>query len=167
MGPRKARRPSENSASSSAENCGSNMAPPKSSGKGETAADHRPTDLTAKELGFTPKPMVGWFDPWQLIQTGIKTVLSTLFGTYAERRELLSVLGTDPVYTHTGDVAAGEDFWIDYTADLGDGFDSTFTVASLVAKPGISLAREGVTHALRRGRLLLFGGDEVYPTASR
>ena len=30
--------------------------------------------------------------------------------------------------------AEGEDFWFDYTADVGDGFDATYTVAALMAQ---------------------------------
>ncbi|MFF1384771.1 hypothetical protein ACFVWT_14520 [Arthrobacter sp. NPDC058288] len=52
--------------------------------------------------------------------------------------------------------------WLDFTADLGDGFDATYTVASLLAEE--SLLVEG--HDLRRGKVLVLGGDEVYPVAS-
>ncbi|SEI70636.1 hypothetical protein SAMN04487917_102143 [Arthrobacter sp. yr096] len=57
---------------------------------------------------------------------------------------------------------AAAELWLDYTADLGDGFDSTYTVASLLAQE--SLAVEG--HELPRGKVLVLGGDEVYPVAS-
>lgn len=54
------------------------------------------------------------------------------------------------------------ELWLDFTADLGDGFDATYTVASLLAQDSLSV--EG--HELPRGRVLVLGGDEVYPVAS-
>jgi len=47
-------------------------------------------------------------------------------------------------------------------ADIGDGFDPTYTIAYLLAQPGLTV--EG--QQLPRGEVLMFGGDEVYPTAS-
>ena len=61
-------------------------------------------------------------------------------------------------------------FRSDYVADLGDGWDSTYAVASLLASPSLTLSlRDGSTGPVKteRGRLLVMGGDEVYPTASR
>lgn len=55
------------------------------------------------------------------------------------------------------------DIWFDYLSDTGDGFDATFTMASLVAKETILL--EG--KELKRGRLIVLGGDEVYPDPTR
>lgn len=52
--------------------------------------------------------------------------------------------------------------WLDFTADLGDGFDATYTVASLLAEK--SLLVDG--HELSRGKVLVLGGDEVYPVAA-
>src|SRR5207248_5635984 len=45
---------------------------------------------------------------------------------------------------------------------LGDGFDSTFAVASLLANKELSLG----DLKLPRGQALILGGDEVYPAAS-
>lgn len=58
--------------------------------------------------------------------------------------------------------SGAEELWLDFTADLGDGFDSTYTVASLLAE--VSLEVDG--QKLRRGKVLVLGGDEVYPVAS-
>jgi len=52
--------------------------------------------------------------------------------------------------------------WLDFTADLGDGFDATYTVATLLAEK--SLPVDG--HELPRGKVLVLGGDEVYPVAA-
>lgn len=61
----------------------------------------------------------------------------------------------------SGDSGAAT-LWLDFTADLGDGFDATYTVASLLAEK--SLLVDG--HELSRGKVLVLGGDEVYPVAA-
>ncbi len=66
----------------------------------------------------------------------------------------------------------GGDFWFDYIADLGDGFDGTAPVAWLAGQESISIPddRSGELPSppahMPRGQLLVFGGDEVYPFAS-
>ena len=45
---------------------------------------------------------------------------------------------------------------------MGDGFDATYAIASLLAK--VKLVIDGVQ--LPRGSALILGGDEVYPTAT-
>ena len=50
--------------------------------------------------------------------------------------------------------------WIDYTSDVGEGFASTYSVATLLARAQLTV--DG--HATQRGKLLVLGGDEVYPS---
>lgn len=98
-----------------------------------------------------------WLLPSVLASIGLKAVLSGIFGAYADKRELQSSLPADG-YKH------GEDeLWFDFVADLGDGFDATYTVASLLAAPSIEPV-DGLR--LPRASLLVMGGDEVYPAAS-
>jgi len=124
--------------------------------------DDRPKDDSVEALGFTRRRMVNWFDPRLLFQTAVKVLLSTLFGAYADKRELLAVLNNEDEHDYSGE----QELWLDYAADLGDGWDSSYTVARLLAAE--SLAPEGLEgSALPRGRLLVFGGDEVYPVATR
>ena len=57
--------------------------------------------------------------------------------------------------------------WIDYVSDMGDGFDSTYSVARAVAAPALTIAAGGpggTPLTLPRGQLLIMGGDQVYPT---
>lgn len=119
---------------------------------------------TEAELGFEPRKMVGWFDPAQLTSTGMKALLSGIFGAYADKREIQAALhrpeGKDPFHHYEDE----EEIWFDFVADLGDGFDSTFTIASLLAKEGLTVKGVGT---LPRGRLLVLGGDQVYPTPQR
>src|SRR5262245_55233763 len=108
------------------------------------------------ELGFQPQPKVRWLSPSVLISAGIKTTLAGIFGSYADKRELQRGM---PSVIH----ACGEaELWFDFVADVGDGFDATYSVASLLAAPQLDLA--GTT--LPRGQMLVMGGDEVYPAAS-
>jgi Calcineurin-like phosphoesterase len=53
--------------------------------------------------------------------------------------------------------------WLDYVSDLGEGFDSTYAIAYLLAQDSIEI--DG--HLLPRGEVLVMGGDQVYPTATR
>lgn len=85
--------------------------------------------------------------------------------------------------------AATDDFWFDYVADLGDAFDPTMAIAWLVGRRGLNKAdidpqlemdaefgipddiplppESIVPDYLPRGQLLVFGGDQVYPSGTR
>jgi hypothetical protein len=117
---------------------------------------------TPSELKFTPQPMVGWFNPRQLLSTGVQALLSEVIGSYADKRELQAALRGNPG-PHT-DYANSDEIWVDFVADLGDGFDSTYSVASLLAQPTLTV--DG-TEDTPRGRVLIMGGDQVYPVARR
>jgi hypothetical protein len=118
----------------------------------------RPTDLSPQQLGFSPQRPVGWLQPVQLSGTALRVILSHLFGAYLDKRELQNALPAR-VYDEG---ANRDELWLDFVADLGDGFDPTYTVAYLLGRP--SLTVDG--HELARGKVLMMGGDEVYPTAS-
>jgi hypothetical protein len=117
-----------------------------------------------KDFDFEQREMVDWLAPGQLIQTGIKAVVSDVFGSYADKRDVMAALDPDPKLDDTFSTA--DELWIDYVADLGDGFDSTYTVARLLAAPRLSLQRGGRAYDLPRGQVLVMGGDQVYPTSS-
>jgi hypothetical protein len=128
----------------------------------------RPSSLDPKELGFTPRPPVPWLAPMLLLSTGLRALLSALFGAYLDKRELQHAL-PDGVNDEPG--TDGE-LWLDYVADLGDGFHGTYSIAYLLAQPHLDVdggaAEGGGSSAVRlpRGQVLLMGGDQVYPTAS-
>ncbi|MDG4763409.1 metallophosphoesterase [Solwaraspora sp. WMMD406] len=132
---------------------------PASSDDDTRPARPRPRSLDPKELGFTPRPPVPWLAPLLLLSTGLRTLLAALFGAYLDKRELQSALPDD---VHSHDSVDGE-LWIDYVADLGDGFPATYSLAYLLAQP--DLAIDGAVR-LPRGDLLVMGGDQVYPSAS-
>ncbi|QOZ45525.1 hypothetical protein XH89_20075 [Bradyrhizobium sp. CCBAU 53340] len=123
--------------------------------------------------------MTGWFGPSLLLKLLWRVIVSDLFGQYADRRLIVAAL--DPVkpeelverarqfmpggdneelWTFTPDQDGA--LWIDWVADLGDGFDSTYAIASLLARDTLLVDDQ----TLPRGQLLVMGGDEVYPTAS-
>lgn len=156
-------------------------------------ADHESCPATPKseepeDLGFERRKMVDWLSPTELARTGVKAVLSGVFGAYADKREVMAALypgnqaelenfaadaeartataSLHPRPAVDGDYSGQGEIWFDYIADLGDGFNSTYTMARLVAQKQLSLSRGGTTLDLPRGQLLVMGGDQVYPTAS-
>ncbi|ONI33679.1 hypothetical protein PRUPE_1G440500 [Prunus persica] len=59
-----------------------------------------------------------------------------------------------------------DDLWFDFMADTGDGGNSSYTVARLIAQPSININRDDSMLHLPRGDLLLIGGDLAYPNPS-
>jgi hypothetical protein len=102
--------------------------------------------------------MVRWFDPHLLVDTAVRVLLSGMFSSYADSRELQAREPAEVL-----DRSAHPDLWLDYVADLGDGWNSTYTVARLLAAEELELERDGETHRTERGRILVMGGDAVYP----
>ncbi|MFY1688431.1 metallophosphoesterase family protein [Plantactinospora sp. WMMB782] len=124
----------------------------------QPAAPPRPGSLDPRELGFTPQRPVPWLAPLLLISTGLRTLLALLFGAYLDKRELQGSLPG----TVSRQVGPDGDLWLDFVADLGDGFNATYSVAYLLSRRDLEV--DG--HRLPRGQMLLMGGDQVYPTAS-
>jgi len=120
------------------------------------AANARPT---------VKKQMAAWYDPRLLAGTGIRTIVSSLFGEFADKREAIAASNAVEPTPADGEFDyskyGGQDFWFDYLADTGDGWNPTFAMARLVAKESL------LDGKLPRGRLLILGGDQVYPTASK
>jgi hypothetical protein len=124
--------------------------------------------------------MVGWFGFTALYSTGVHSVLSKVFGSYSDQRLIQALADKASVdeivkrydYSALDCSASGAargtrpdgEVWVDYLADTGDGFDSTFAIASLVAARSLEI--EGAGEPLPGGQLLVMGGDQVYPFAS-
>jgi len=121
---------------------------------------------TAKKM-----PMVGWFDPSQLAQTAVEVVISTLFGRHADRRliEAVAMIGDKTeAFDYSDKFDEAGEFWLDYAADVGDGWNSTYAVAHWISRDQLSLKDgSGTEHETKRGHVLVLGGDEVYPTPNR
>lgn len=124
--------------------------------------------------------MVHWYNPKLLARVGVRTVISSVFGQYADQRlvqaatdqasveELFSRYDySDPNAPDARRRLKVDDdgtFWIDYIADTGDGFGSTYTMAYLLAKESLDVPGAG---ELKAGDILIMGGDECYPQATR
>lgn len=115
--------------------------------------------------------MVHWFNPLLLYKLLNNVVTSAMFGQYADRRLIVAALDTVPLDKHLERATALVDklspdgagpVWLDFVADLGDGFDSTYAVACVLARKEWEFEGE----KLPRGQLLVMGGDEVYPLAN-
>ncbi|HEX8116956.1 MAG TPA: metallophosphoesterase [Pyrinomonadaceae bacterium] len=159
-------------------------APPTRPKEEKCAADDKPV---CEKKNAPRLPMVGWYDPRQLFKTGIEVAISTVFGRHSDFR-IVEALSSDPTEIYNYAVHYNDDLhdtckpdpsrprdsiWIDYVGDVGDGWNSTYAVAYHLAQPEHAFEyRDPKTGAARqwetkRGDVLVFGGDQVYPTASR
>ena len=94
--------------------------------------------------------MVSWYATGELIRTASQVLQSTMFGRHSDYRLIEALAETGPGETpydyrfHYKADAQGEpaidrdrprdEIWIDYVADLGDCWDSTYAVAHELAK---------------------------------
>ena len=83
------------------------------------------------DLGFVRRPMVRWLDPHQLIDTAGRVLASGFSMSYTDSRLLQALFPCDVV-----DRSDAHELWFDYVSDLGDGWNPTYTVASLLAYGG-------------------------------
>ncbi|HEY6737737.1 MAG TPA: hypothetical protein VI076_02725, partial [Actinopolymorphaceae bacterium] len=128
----------------------------------------RPADLTPRELGFVRRSPVGWLSPPLLLATAVRVLGLTFFGAYLDKRELQNALPAR-AYDHVDDTDEADEFWLDFVADLGDGFDATYSIAWLLAQPSLPVdpgtaVDDDSPLNLPRGHVLVMGGDQVYPT---
>ena len=125
---------------------------------------------TIEQLAGYPS-MTGWFKPGLLSKLILRVIISDIFGQYADRRLIEAALDTvsDSEIQTRNDISeilqkdSNGAVWIDFVADLGDGFDATYAIAYMLGQKNLTV--DGKT--LPRGGALFMGGDEVYPTASR
>ena len=104
--------------------------------------------------------MVHWYQPWLLIQIGVRALVATVIGQIADNRELQAV--DYRKQDNLWDYSDSEDLWLDFVADIGDGWEASHAVACALAKDSIDA---NGAH-LPRAKLLLIGGDLVYPDPS-
>jgi hypothetical protein len=110
-----------------------------------------------EEPRWRPARMTGWFNPKVMSQSAMMLVTANIFGRHSDTR-LIEALGSQPQEIFDYSSEAG-DFWLDYVADLGDGWNPTYAIAD-------ALAADTVLDT-ERGRVLVMGGDLVYPYPSR
>jgi hypothetical protein len=135
--------------------------------------------------GTLPR-MVDWYDPRLLARIGIREMVSHTLGQYADQRLLQATSDRvrdeselvarydysvtdpkqrafDPRRTVKTDAEGG--VWVDYIADLGDGFEPTYAMAYLMAADALEI--DGADRPLEAGQILVLGGDQAYPQATR
>jgi hypothetical protein len=112
------------------------------------------------------RKMVGWYDPKVLARSAVLVTIANLFGRHSDTR-LIEALASQP-QQHFSFADGRRELWLDFVADLGDGWNSTYAIASSLAEAELSVAApDGTVEITRGGDVLVFGGDEVYPYPSK
>lgn len=124
--------------------------------------------------------MVDWFDPKLLAKVGMRSVISATLGQYTDQRLIQAATDNvsegalrvrydySPTSSHPAEAIhpdANGAVWVDYIADLGDGFESTYAMAYMLAADELKV--DGEDRYLPAGQLLIMGGDQVYPDATK
>lgn len=126
---------------------------------------------------FKPQKPVKWFDFTGLINTFRMVSLSADILSIIDKREVQTAMGKD-----SGNELINNDFnedkdefWFDFIADTGDGFDSTTTVFYHLTRDQYTYTfkneKDRDKHdeheiTLKKGSALVVGGDLVYPVGS-
>lgn len=124
--------------------------------------------------------MARWFNLKQLARTGFESIVSKVIGGQADRRLILALVSNEKEfydYTKHHSIVEGRveetaggparnEMWLDFIADTGDGWNPVYSVAYYASKPELTLSDGKKNYATKRGSVLIFGGDEVYPTPS-
>ena len=66
--------------------------------------------------------MVRWYNPVQLLRTGIDIFVSEELNARADPRLLEVQSGPDPDFAEGSDPIGEDGFWFDYMADTADGY---------------------------------------------
>ena len=143
-----------------------------------------------RAAGQLPPRKVAWLNPLQLLRTGYHVWLVSAATGIIDRREMLAALDrrsaaredhSESVLiagTHTDAVLADEKqydvdgLWLDFLADVGDSWEATYAVASLLVDPHLrdkfpESARRDLPEKFGPAHIVVLGGDLVYPMGSR
>jgi len=130
--------------------------------------------------------MTKWFSPHLLMLAAYRSFVARVFGEFADQRGIQHVADPIPAdpelrskfaqrYDYSDKSAEGSPFWVDFTADVGDGFDSTYAIAYMIAAEKLYGEQSKPVGGIRgirglpgdvelpHGKVLVFCGDEVYP----
>ena len=97
------------------------------------------------------KEMVEWYHPTRLLLTALQVIVWEFVGQGRSMEE-------SPRSWRIHRFGRRE-VWFDFAADVGDGWNPAFAIASLIAQPSLQVAGR----RLHAGDFLLLGGDQVYP----
>lgn len=126
---------------------------------------------------FVPQKPVKWFDFSGLLNTFRRVSLSGDILSIIDKREMQTALGKDSGRELIDNELnqSKDEFWFDFIADTGDGFDSTTSVFYHVTRESYTYLYENAEDenydkekelTLKRGHALVVGGDLVYPAGS-
>ena len=123
-------------------------------------------------------PMVSWYSN-VIFTTGFDMLLAfkVFLGRFDERKMQCALLrgkktgkteSARPLFDFSNErrnEGQGDTgFWFDWMSDCGDGFDSSYQIARLLAQPSLDvISSSHGTRSLPRGKLLVVGGDLAYP----
>ncbi|XP_042470048.1 uncharacterized protein LOC122052542 [Zingiber officinale] len=118
--------------------------------------------------------MVPWYSGTSadLFKTVFDLLVSvTLFVGRFDMRMMQAAMSNKPEEAKDGDLFYDhlndrDELWFDFIADTGDGGNSSYAVARLLAQPSIQIKSSNSICVLPRGDLLLIGGDLAYPNPS-
>lgn len=113
---------------------------------------------------LTRHGMVRWYDPRLLLRTGFRAAIARAIGEITDNREVQAALTPIGKGKLSGiyDYAENSQIVIDYVADLGDGWEATYSVARAIASPQLAFGDQ----QLERAKVLVMGGDAIYPGPS-
>ena len=93
--------------------------------------------------------MVRWYNPVQLLRTGIDIFVSEELNARADPRLLEVQSGPDPDFAEGSDPIGEDGFWFDYMADTADGYAPTFAMARLLSRESSGFHANEAFSALR------------------
>lgn len=114
---------------------------------------------------FQPRLKVAWYDFLALFESFKKINRTAKSLAITDNREIQVNYGdvsTDAIIQEFGN----DELWLDFTADTGDGFDDTCTIFHTLSREHLTLDHRGTITELKKGNVLILGGDLVYPDAS-
>ncbi|UKB80739.1 hypothetical protein [Chryseobacterium sp. MEBOG07] len=126
---------------------------------------------------FIPQKPVKWFDFTGLMNSFRMVSLSADILSIIDKREMQTALGKDTgreLIENNCDESE-EEFWFDFIADTGDGFDATTTVFYHLTRDVYTYSfknefdrdiEDEAEIKLKKGSVLAIGGDLVYPVGS-
>ncbi|XP_006657430.1 uncharacterized protein LOC102702861 [Oryza brachyantha] len=127
-----------------------------------------------KQLKPDLEDMVPWYSgtSTDLFKTVFDLMVSvTLFVGRFDMRMMQAAMNKTPDESKSSDLFydhldGKDELWFDFIADTGDGGNSTYAVARLLAQPSLAIKSDGSRQTFPRGQLLLIGGDLAYPNPS-
>lgn len=127
-----------------------------------------------KQLKPDFEDMVPWYSgtSTDLFKTVFDLMISvTLFVGRFDMRMMQAAMNKTPDEANSHDLLydhldGKDELWFDFIADTGDGGNSTYAVARLLAQPLLVINSDDSRLTFPRGQLLLVGGDLAYPNPS-